>query len=257
VLGKQFSDPDQAVRVHAILEELRSEAIGAPRPIDISPDRSLVLYRPVDGWQLSDVIVTDPAGSDVRRAADWLAQLHESSIRLDRAFDPGREVANLGLWATIVAKAKPRAAAAALALFGDLQALAAEMTFAEDVPVHKDFHHGHVIVGPCPASLDVDEMRYGDPSLDLAHFCVHLWLLGLRGLPRTRELERLFLDHYARRTGWRSDERFTYFSAYTCLKIAKQLCSGTGVEPRPAAVELERQLTAVLRHGRTLAGGIA
>jgi aminoglycoside phosphotransferase (APT) family kinase protein len=256
VFAKQFSDASQAVRVHDILDGLRSAAIGAPRPIDISANQALVLYKPVDGAHLSDLILTDRKGWGLRRAADWLAQLHDSSIRLDRSLDPEQEVANLGEWATNVAEAKPRASAAALGLFEELEALAAEMTFAAEVPVHKDFHPGHVIVGEQSASLDVDEMRYGDPSFDLAHFCVHLRLLGLRGRRRMRQLERHFLDSYARRTGWRKDERFVFFSAYTCLKIAKQLCAGSGVEPRPAGAELDRQLSGVLRHGRVLTGGI-
>jgi hypothetical protein len=67
-------------------------------------------------------------------------------------------------------------------------------------------------------------------------------------------LERAFLEEYERQTGWRSDERFSYFCAYACLKIAKQLCLIEGVAPRPTGAEQGRQVAAVLEHGRDLIG---
>jgi aminoglycoside phosphotransferase (APT) family kinase protein len=132
-----------------------------------------------------------------------------------------------------------------------------EIDFEVDVPIHKDLHHEHLIRGPRLAFLDVDEMRLGDPSFDLAHFCTYLNLLATRanGSGALAEaLERAFLEEYERQTGWRSDERFIYFCAYTCLKIAKQLCMIEGVAPLPTGAEQRRQVAAVLEHGRDLVG---
>ena len=54
---------------------------------------------------------------------------------------------------------------------------------------------------------------------------------------------------YARVTEWEPNERFVYFYAYTCLKIAKQLCSMRGLRPRPEGEEQARQVALMLDQG--------
>jgi aminoglycoside phosphotransferase (APT) family kinase protein len=104
--------------------------------------------------------------------------------------------------------------------------------------------------------IDFDEMRYGDPAFDLAHFCANLHLLFCRRHPSSQQsphqlatLQRAFLNAYAGQTGWVKDQRFVYFSLYTCLKIAKQLCTGRGPHPRPAGDERRRQVYRILEQG--------
>jgi hypothetical protein len=69
-------------------------------------------------------------------------------------------------------------------------------------------------------------------------------------------LEQMFLAKYARRTGWRRDERFACFAVYASLKIGAQLCMNRGPEPRPTGLEQRRQLLAILEHGRALEGAL-
>jgi aminoglycoside phosphotransferase (APT) family kinase protein len=124
------------------------------------------------------------------------------------------------------------------------------------VPIHKDFHYQHVIVGSRLGLLDLDEMRFGDPAFDLAHFCQYLELLAVREHwpPEAVEpLTRAFLAEYARRTGWKTDGRFRFFAACACLKIAKQLATERGVWPRPRGPEQRAQLAFALERGLSLA----
>jgi aminoglycoside phosphotransferase (APT) family kinase protein len=126
-------------------------------------------------------------------------------------------------------------------------------------PIHKDLHYRHLVLGSKPAFIDLDEMRAGDPSFDLAHFCVHLDLLGLRMSMAPRQVEALkrsFLDPYSDLTGWVQQEAFTYFCAYSCLKIARQLCTRSGVRPRPRGAERRRQLQEIVSKGVSLAGAL-
>ena len=37
------------------------------------------------------------------------------------------------------------------------------------VPIHKDLHPGHVLVGDDVYVIDLDEARNGDPTFDVAH----------------------------------------------------------------------------------------
>jgi Phosphotransferase enzyme family len=260
VLGKHFGDPVQAKRVREIHLSLWSHVfrgatrLGVPEPFGWLPDLSLVLYLPVKGGYLDRAIL---AGRDdaLRQAAQWLARLHESRLRLDRRLDLGNELVNVGKWADLVGAAYPEEALAAARISKHLRDRANTIQLEPTTPIHKDFHYRHVVVGQRLAVLDFDEMRQGDPSFDLAHFCTYLYLLCIRqGWPRSRfrTLERTFLDAYTRRSGWVRDDRFAYFAAYTCLKIARQLCLNVGVPPRPTGAERRRQLRAILEHGHAL-----
>lgn len=264
VLGKHFGDPVQAKRVREIQLSLSSDVfrgatrLGVPEPFGWLPDLSLVLYLPVEGRQLDRAILAGRADA-LRQAAEWLVRLHESRLRLDRRLDLGTELVNLGEWADVVGTAYPEEASAAEQISENLREGAVGIRLETGSPVHKDFHYRHVVVGERLAVLDFDEMRQGDPSFDLAHFSVYLRLLCIRlGWPpsRFRMLERLFLEAYVRRTGWARDERFAYFSAYTCLKIARQLCTTVGVPPMPTGAERQRQLRAILEHGQALGAAL-
>jgi predicted glycosyltransferase len=260
-LGKHFADHAHARRVRetslALHEVPLGQSFAVPQPLDWVPELSLVLYLPATGHSLRDAIRAGYAGKFLRRAAESLAGLQASRLSLDRRFEQGNELPNLASWAHLIGAAHPDQEGTALEVLEQLRELGPEISFELDVPIHKDLHYEHLVLGSRLSVLDVDEMRFGDPNFDLAHFCTYLNLLaargnGSRGLAEAAE--GVFLEAYARHTGWRIDERFTYFCAYTCLKIAKQLCTNEGVTPTPRGAEQRRQVRAILEHGRKLAG---
>jgi phosphotransferase family enzyme len=259
MIGKHFANRDQARRFYraaASLDMLTSRsAFAVPRPLGLLPELALVVYVPVQGHPLDGVILNGDGEEHVRRAARALALLHASRIPLDRRFDLRRELLSLQAWATLVAASHPEQANAALQLADKLEAAGPTLRARRDVPIHKDFHYQHVVAGRKLALLDLDEMRLGDPSFDVAHFCAYLELLAVRsgrGSETGSALTRSFLDEYAQRAAWRTDERFAFFGAYACLKIAKQLCTSRGVRPWPTGVELQLQLDFILQRGRSL-----
>jgi hypothetical protein len=255
MFGKQFSDRSQAVRLHRAWAGLEAADLGpssgVPRLVGLIADLGLVLYLPAPGRLLADDLASDRAGAGVRRTADWLARLHAAAIVLDRRFDLAHEVGNARLWAERVAAAYPDLAGRARRLGDELAAGARTVQTETDVPIHKDLHPGHVVVGNRLVVVDFDEMRLGGRSFDLAHFCVYLHLAGIRsGRPgHLGRLRRAFLTRYAARTGWAPDDRFGVYWAYGCLKVAKQLAVGTGVRPQPHGAERIRQLHAILEGG--------
>ena len=46
------------------------------------------------------------------------------------------------------------------------------------VPIHKDFHAGHLLIDDSVWVIDLDEARHGDRAFDLAHFCAYLEFAG-------------------------------------------------------------------------------
>ena len=259
--GKHFAKPVRAARLFETWRALErvdfGPDAGVPPLVGYLPDLALVVYVPVNGRMLADVSSPGEAQRAARGAGGWLARLHGSGIRPGRTIDMQAEIENAGRWAARVGALHPAHAHAAEALADELARWVTRLPFAADVPIHKDFHHRHVVASPRIGVIDFDEVRMGDRSLDPAHFCTYLWLHGIRSAFRHRQVvERAFLDEYCARSGRRPGATFAFFAAYTCMKIAKQLAQATGVEPRPAGRERDRQLRLVLAHGARQIGAL-
>jgi predicted glycosyltransferase len=259
VFGKHFADPARARRVWgthlALHRSCPPRGFSVAQPLDWIPELALVLYRPAVGRSFIGAVRARDAGRSLRLAAGSLAGFHSCGLSLDRRFMLAKELDNLAIWAELACAEHPDQEGPAMEVLDRLRELAPQIGFELDVPIHKDFHYEHLVLGSTLGILDVDEARFGDPSFDLAHFCTYLELLALRtyGLPELAEaLERAFLEEYARQTGWTRDERFAYFRVYTYLKIAKQLCTIEGVAPRPTGMEQRRQVGKVLKRARAL-----
>lgn len=261
IFAKHFSDPNRGRRVHRILVGLaralqaRNASVAIPEPLAWIEEPPVLLYRPVRGRPLSDAIAADePDGASVLgEVGRCVAEMHDCSLELDRRFDLDNETTNLRAWAQIVAAACPEDGGSAPALAETVAGALRALPLEARAPIHKDFRPGHVLVGSGLSFIDFDEMRWGEPSFDLAHFCTYLHLLGLRkSLPtvRVEMLRRAFLEGHARHSSF-SREGFAAFGVYACLKIAWQMCSDGGV-PGPAGGELRRQLRAILHHGQEL-----
>jgi hypothetical protein len=261
VLAKHYAQGARAARLHALLVALRGEIVGrglsfaVPRPLGWLPDLSIVLYLPAPGRLLDAFLTEAAAPSLVARSGRCLAELHSCRPPLDRSFDAAHEAANVDAWARAVERALPgsRAPALAHAFTRGVERIA----LSAQAPVHKDFHPRHVVVGERMGVIDLDEMRWGDPAFDLAHFCAYVELMGLRqrlsSAARAR-LQRLFRHGYARLPP--SDERLPLFGVYACVKIARQLVAARGPGPVPTGAEQRRQLRRMLAYGHNLAAGL-
>jgi aminoglycoside phosphotransferase (APT) family kinase protein len=258
VFGKLYREPGQATRVYGIMRALWEDVyrgaaqVGVPRPLGCLPELGMLVYRPVEGQLLDEVLATDEAPYYMDLAATWLGALHTCQLSLDRRFQMASELANLQAWAALVDRVDAGGDETAARLARRLAECAGGLRLEKHVPIHKDFHYGHLVVDQGLTVIDFDEMRLGDPSFDLAHFCANFDLLAHRqgGSPaRFAALRGAFLDAYARHTGWAPDERFSFFYAYTCVKIARQLCTMHGPRPWPVGEERRRQVRLVLERG--------
>jgi hypothetical protein len=279
VLGKLYPDASQAARVYAIMRTLWDDvftddpAVSVPQPLGCLADLSMLVYLPALGNPLNEVIASEHALRYMELSGTWLGTLHNQRLPLQRQLNLANEVVNTQAWATLVGNTYPDQAEAAASIASYLRERVGSLRLETQSPIHKDFHHAHIVVAdhgpPALKVIDLDELRLGDPNFDLAHFCANLHLLAYRtsSLPFSFSvLQNAFLNAYIRRTGWVSDERCLYFYAYTCLKIAKQLCSMRGLRPRPQGEEQHLQVQLMLQqglgalpqsNGKMLAGGFA
>jgi len=264
VLGKLYPQVVQAQRVEGILQGLwgqvfaGSDGLGVPRPLGCVPDLSMLVYVPVEGEPLDEVLPGPGGLRAIELTAAWLRALHDARLPLDRRLQVASELVNVNAWAALVGQAYPDKAAVTARLAADLRAAAIGSQFRTDTPIHKDFHYKHVLVDGGLRVIDFDEVRLGDPMYDVAHFCAHLRLLGCRTLGDPAgfaSLERAFLRAYGGDAA--RDERFSWFATYTCLKIAKQLCTVRGVRPRPDGEERHRQVRVMLDQAQAYCARLA
>jgi aminoglycoside phosphotransferase (APT) family kinase protein len=211
----------------------------------------MVLYVPLSGRSLDQLAGAEEITACLEASAEWLAVLHGGRVHLDRVLDVPHEAANAAEWAAVVARVHPALADQTSTL---ADALLAEPcpAFGRAVPIHKDFHYQHVIAGDGIGVVDLDEARMGDAAFDVAHFAVNLRLLALRTAPSDGDADRWqrpFLMTYSAVTGWTSDDAFRWYTAYTCLKLARQLATGSGPRPRPSGRAREDQVGRILTDG--------
>ena len=268
IFGKLYPDLGQASRVHDTMQALWANVFsstmglgyGIPRPLGLVPELSMLVYIPAVGQMLNEVIQERQAPRYMSLAAAWLAALHTSNLSLDRSFQIEKELTNLQAWSMLIGHKYPDQSEIVTRLSAKLRETGNTLQFADNVPMHKDFHYGHIVVNDRLTIIDFDEMRYGDPNFDVAHFCANLFLLAHRTeVPDARlaTLQNSFLDSYAQHAAWRTGRRFKFFYGYTCLKIAKQLCTRRGLRPRPDGEEEHRQVKLVLAQAaRVVEGGL-
>jgi len=258
LFGKLYANPTRATQVYTAMNWLWGEVfrqapeVGVPRPLGLLADLGMVFYIPVEGQFLNELFTHEQADHWMALTATWLGQLHQQPMQTAKHFDLANELNNLQEWARLIGQSYPSLFDGVNQLVAYLRKAADRLTFQVQATIHKDFHYQHVLVNGRLAVIDFDEMRLGDPNFDLAHFCANLHLLAYRTpqlATRLQQLEHTFLQSYSRQTGWTADQRFLYFFIYTCVKLAKQLCTSRGPHPRPAGAEQQRQVEMILAEG--------
>ena len=219
--------------------------LRVPEPLGLLPEQRLVLYRHCAGIALDRVGAPDRA-EGVRRAARWLARLHSSDVGFPRRLSMPAEMVSARTWAAVVGRVHPELGRSAGGLAASWAEAVRMLPAAAEVPIHKDYHPGHVLLGEATWVIDLDEARRGDPAYDVAHFCAYLSLAF--GEPAGDGLADLFVREYTAATGWRDRGGLEPFLAYTWLKIAKQWAMRSG--PCRDASPAERATGAALALGR-------
>ena len=228
LIAKTFSESHRARLLCAHLQALSSGpfAFGrfhVPQLLAFLQEQNLVLYRACTGVPLNESIDNSGALDGVRDAARWLAKLHMSTVQLPRTFDTEREIASTHAWAAAVGRHSPELLEPAQRLASLWATFGPPSPPRTLVPIHKDFHAGHLLIGDRVCVIDLDEARHGDRAFDLAHFCAYLEFQGDSGARR-----QAFLGEYSLLTGWADDGSLARYGAYTWLKIAKQLALRSG-----------------------------
>lgn len=255
LVAKRFEEQRRAQLLHDHLDLLGSGPFASGRlqvPVMVAflPALGTVVYRRGEGTPLHQIASPEDTTSGARLAARWLARLHTSGVRLPRTFSLEQEERTTHEWAALIAERHPVLAGRSHALADAWAAAARAAQPGPAVPIHKDLHPGHVLVGDDVFVIDLDEARNGDPSFDVAHFLSYLELMS----PDATSAAAAFREEYADATGWADPGTYRAFCGYTWLKIAKQCARGTGpCRAVPADRRLGEAARALARGERCLA----
>ncbi len=265
VFGKLYPAPQYAERAYNIMKSLNDEVfngsqhLGIPQPLGCIPELSMLVFIPAEGELLGDLIINSPRANAkmmgiMDLASTWLSKLHQHHMPLEKQFQVANEIDNIHEWADLVSEKYPEETRAAGRIADYLIDRADRLPFDNTYTIHKDFHYEHILVNSGLKVFDFDEIRKGDPNLDLAHFCANFFLLAYRTNSHPAKFARLqqrFLSTYQLQSDWKLDERFIYFYAYSCLKLAKQICKKRGPRPWPEGDEQRAQVWLMLEQGLT------
>jgi hypothetical protein len=260
VFGKIYPEPYMCDRALSVMRYLWNNVftgeteLSVPEPLGSVPSLSMLVFVPAEGQFLGEVIASHPLNSPelyrvMRLAGAWLAKLHQSHLPIQKQLKIEDEIPNLYDWVELIGKKYPEEKEAAAAVASFLIEQMGHLQLDLHSPIHKDFHYEHILVDGGLKVFDFDEIRLGDPNVDLAHFCANFYLLAYRNNKHTThfsQLQNQFFESYARLTGWEMGENFLFFYAYTCLKIAKQLCKKRGPRPWPEGEEQHAQVWLIL-----------
>ncbi|MGZ5369035.1 MAG: phosphotransferase family protein [Aeromicrobium sp.] len=225
IVVKDYAQTERAGITHENLVRLSNppdprSGIGVPVPLGVLPALGIVAYREAAGRPLTE-LPEDVALSVARRSGTWLDGIHRTSLPLSRQIDLARELSSVDEWAHEIGQANESLARPALDLAGALRKAASRLPEVSDVPIHKDFHPGHVLQAEdlTVTVIDLDEARMGDPALDVAHMSTYAeemavpWALGIRDS---------FIAGYGELPGDSPAVRLGFYAGYTRLKMAKQ-----------------------------------
>ena len=177
-IGIYRESDERLKQVFSILKTLRSNGFAedgkftVPRPILYIPALSFLLMDKADGELLREMFERkDDPTSYVKGAAQWLAKLHSSKIRLDRVKSRKDEVAASLRFTRAVIRLFPRQKSEIESISDQLISLQEAHPPRPRRPIHGDYHARNIIASPeVTTVIDLEEAQMGDPAFDLGYF---------------------------------------------------------------------------------------
>lgn len=183
-------------------------------------------------WMDGELLVDRLAAGDLDPArialvGQALAELHaHPTKKLAKADTRRKEADSLLQIADAIAHAHPPAAPRVRSLAGRLADWLLKRPVGDET-IHGDFYAKQVLLqdGGTVAYLDLDEVRRGDPSIDLGNFAAHLERHALAGrldLRRVDPIMSALRQGYADAGGVGGDEAVRMYTAVCLLRLTPQ-----------------------------------
>lgn len=195
VYGKLQTN-DRGVAVYEAGRALLGAGVRTAAPVAYLSDLRMLVHEEAPGTRLADLRATPAFGAWMGEAAEALARLHAAEPPSLSPYAHEDEARAVTAAAGAVGAVLPGLAAGAARLAGTV---ARELTGVSGRPttIHGDFYDDQVLVSQAGVViLDLEEVRWGDPALDVGNFLAHQsrWEDASAGAGGARAT---FLDAYA------------------------------------------------------------
>ena len=217
--------PGYGFGVHSSLyEALRSRTRGVrlAEPLAYLEELGLTLIAAAEGEDLSAMMREDVDGAvaAMPRVAKALGELHAVDAGdTGRTHSASSETSLLDSWVCLLTDMYPELGSRIGTCAARLAADRPEPS-SQPVLLHRDFYDKQILLGPDHVTLlDMDTAGFGDPELDVANFCVHVWLRGIQHGEQESSgpLQAAFLDAYPFDLDTR---RLAWYRSATLLRLA-------------------------------------
>jgi len=194
------NDRGAAILEHTkrIAEALGREKIFVPRPIGYLPELRMLVTEFVEGRSLATALYDGDSDEPAQRMAQAAARLHGCGVRGLRPWATSDELEITARWVAELDGDRQRRA---MVLMNGLNDRKVQSSRHDHLPIHRDFYPDQIMdADGDTAVLDLDDVRGGDPAVDLGNFLAHLTLRSLQ-FPKTytgcRRARSVFLRSYA------------------------------------------------------------
>ncbi len=201
LIGKTnvFKTPDRLFAGAWALWQACEGKIGFARPVGFMIHPRLTLQEKIEGQRLGSLVDSPSFDVIIRKTAHAIANFHSLRIPLRMKRKLKDEIRSLDRWSEVLIKIRPDLKQRIEFFQGKVKA-EIESRMRMCAPVHADFHHTNVLVdGTTVRLIDLDEMAYGDPCVDVGRFLASLRIPSLRAFGNITALDEkreLFLQEY-------------------------------------------------------------
>lgn len=201
IIGKTnvFKSPNSLYAAIWALWRASKGEIGLPCPIGFMMHPRLTLQAKVKGIRLGSLVDSASFEDIIKETARSIARFHSLSLPLRTRRKLRDEIRSTERWGQVIMQIRPDLKER-VELF--LKKVVSEIERRMRIvgPVHADFHHTNVLVdGTNIRLIDLDEMAFGDPCLDVGRFLASLRIPSLRTFGTINNLQgerELFLEEY-------------------------------------------------------------
>lgn len=194
-----------------------------PAAIGYLPEHKLVLLGEVPGEPVEERLLSRDSEL-AARIAFALFHLHSSAVDIGRIHDLEKELAPLASRTGDVKTHAPELANDAEQLLRSVHTFDHRHLCWRHRPIHRDMYHDQILIAKNRlAILDLDDAAMSEPTVDVANFIAHLWLLGIQRHHDHAYLSTVvdaFLDQYKALDAELDHRMLNFLISSTLLRLA-------------------------------------
>ena len=154
--------------------------IAMPKPTGFLINPQMSFQEKIEGIRLGAIVDDPNINQLMENVAKSIAHFHNLKIPVSHTRKLQQEIKTLNRWSNVLIDLRPDLKKRMELLREDITSQL-EQRITVEAPIHADFHHTNILVhNNLVQIIDMDEMAFGDPCLDVGRFLSSLRIPSLR-----------------------------------------------------------------------------